>query len=188
MADYLRIPPPTEPVADLVHAALAAHASAGGALALALGGADRLERGGQAKTPTVDKLADNAVARLAVRAANLPDLDGYENSAPRGDHTQVSSTARVRVELRASAPDRPGAKAVVERALRVAMALVLDLGRDDIQTLASATWATDAPVRVSGFFCRFGGFSVPVLDGETEDWTAAAFVEIQAHSTAHFAS
>ncbi|MEO0557380.1 MAG: hypothetical protein AAF170_04265 [Bacteroidota bacterium] len=184
MADHLRIPPPTEPVADLVHAALEAHAGASGALALALGGENRLERGGLAKTTSEDKVAASAMARLAVRAANLPELDGYENAPPRGDHSHLNSAARVRVELRASAPGRPGAKDRIERVLRVSLALLLDLTPTDIQALASSLWSSSPPVRVAGAFARFGGFGVPRLDGKTDDWTAAAFVEIQAFTTA----
>ena len=188
MEPHLRIPPPTEPVADLVHALLAAHAGDGGALADALGGPDRLERGGLAATTGADRLRGDAVARLAVRAANLPDLEGYESAAPRGEHSALQSAARVRVELRASAPDAPGAKGRIELALRTALGLVTRLTSAEVQAAAAALWpagsAGVAPVRVAGRVSRFGGLPVPALDGASEDWTAALFVEIQAFSTA----
>lgn len=168
----LALPPPTEPVADAVHARLAPDET----LAVVLGGdadgspsgvpADgRVERGGSAVTSAEDRARADVNGRLAVRVSNLPDAPGYVGSPSAGDH---AASGWVRVELRASATDRPGARLLCEAALARALALLLlqplPIGADDVEAMSTPH--------------RHAGPTPALFDPEERDWTASAVVEV----------
>ena len=167
------LPPPVEPVADAVHAMIAGDAT----LATRLGGAGavpadgRVERGGSALLPDVDRESASPVGRMAVRIANLPDAPGYVGAPSAGD---TADRGWVRVELRVAATDRPGAPAACRQALRRALSLLL------LKPIALADDDVEAVSRIH----RHAGPSPALFDPEAEDWTASAVVEVLVRSPA----
>ena len=176
------IPPPTEPAATFLRAALAPLAEPGGPLAPGADGKARLV-GALPTTPEADRIAGAPVVRLAVRVANRPDLPGYAGAMPGGPRAESTSRQWVRVELRAVAANVGGAKAAIERVLRRGLAVLLD---DDLDTEAAAraAWGdgTDGrpvpEVALVGRPALSSGPTGPVFDGVDRDWTASAVVEV----------
>lgn len=166
------VPPPAEPAADAVHAALTPEAVSGRPLGDLLGSpasgdAPRLARGGAALFSVSERDSAAPVARLAVRVANRPAVEGYHGAMSRGG---VDGHRTIPVELRVGVTDAAGARVLGEAVLAAALEALL----------GSRLASDDAAVVLNGPVHLLEGPGAVLFDEADESWTAWAVVEVSA--------